>query len=231
MKNKLIISIDGPSAVGKSTIGKLIAQSLDFLYINTGAIYRALTWKALKLKIDLEDEESLLKMISEIKMEIRHSNNKKDSSSKIIIDGKDITEEIHNPEIDQNVSNLAKLSKIRKKLISFQRNLAKSGNIVMEGRDIGSKILFNADIKLFFTASKKERAERRYRELIDKGYKIDYEEVRKQIEKRDLIDSKRKYSPLKKAKDAIVIDSTKKTIFEIKKEILDIVKKYKENGK
>jgi cytidylate kinase len=233
MKKKgLIIAIDGPAAVGKSTIGKLIAQKLGFLYIDTGAIYRAITWKVLKNNLSVNNEDLISILVSKTQIKInRVSSNSLKDYYHIFIDGKDVTEEIRDPKIDQNVSQIAKLPKIRKQLISLQKKLAKEGNIIMEGRDIGSVILPYADIKLYFIASEEERTKRRYKELTDKGYKIDYKEVKKQIMKRDEIDSKRKYSPLTKAEDAVLIDSTEKTIEEVENEILKIIKRYKESRK
>ena len=228
-KNGLIIAIDGPAAVGKSTMGKLIARELGFLYIDTGAIYRAITWKVLKNNININDEEMISHLVSDIRLNIERINNKSlNDYYHIFIDGEDVTGEIRNPRIDQNVSQIARLPKVRKQLICLQRELAEKGNIVMEGRDIGSVILPQADIKFYFTASEEERIKRRYKELIKKGYSIDYELVKKQIIQRDKIDSKRKYAPLIKAKDAILIDSTKKNIEEVKDKILKIIRKYKE---
>ena len=227
-KNGFIIAIDGPAAVGKSTMGKLIARKLGFLYIDTGAIYRAITWKVLKNNIDINNENMISDIVSSTCITIKKTNTKslKDSYH-IFVDEKDVTEEIRNPKIDRNVSQIAKLPKIRRQLIHLQRKLAEKGNIVMEGRDIGSVILPMADIKLYFTASEEERIKRRYKELIKKGYDVGYEEVKKQIVQRDEIDSKRKYAPLIKAKDAILIDSTEKSIEEVKDEILKIIKKQK----
>ena len=231
-KNGLIIAIDGPAAVGKSTMGKLIARELGFLYIDTGAIYRAITWKVLKNNININDEDMISSMVSDTCINIERANSKSlNDYYHIFVDGEDVTEEIRNPMIDQNVSQIARLPKIRKQLIYLQRKLAEKGNIVMEGRDIGSVILPQADIKFYFTASEEERIRRRYKELIDKGYSIDYEVVKKQIIQRDKIDSKRKYAPLIKAKDAILIDSTDKSIEEIKDKILKIIKKLENAGK
>jgi len=228
-KNGLIIAIDGPAAVGKSTMGKLIARELGFLYIDTGAIYRAITWKVLKNNININDEEMISHLVSDIRLNIERINNQSlNDYYRIFVDGEDVTGEIRNPRIDQNVSQIARLPKVRKQLICLQRKLAEKGNIVMEGRDIGSVILPQADIKFYFTASEEERIKRRYKELIKKGYSIDYELVKKQIIQRDKIDSKRKYAPLIKAKDAILIDSTKKNIEEVKDKILKIIRKYKE---
>jgi len=231
MEKRLIITIDGPSGVGKSTIAKLVAKKMGFLYVDTGAIYRAITWKALQSNIDLKNEELLLKMIVGLKIEFKHIEYNKNNYYKIFLDKIDVTRKIRGPRIDQYVSDLAKLPKIREQLISLQRNLAKDGNIVMEGRDIGSKILSNADIKLYFTALEGERVTRRYRELKNKGFKVSYDEVKKQLVNRDSIDSRRKCSPLKKTKDAIVIDSTNKSINEVMDIILNIVKNYRKNGK
>ena len=231
-KNGLIITIDGPAAVGKSTMGKLIARELGFLYIDTGAIYRAITWKVLKNNINVNDENIISNLVSNTCVTIEKVNCKSlNDYYHIFVDGEDITEEIRNPRIDQNVSQIARLPKIRKQLIYLQRKLAEKGNIVMEGRDIGSVILPQADIKFYFTASEEERIKRRYRELINKGYRIDYEEVKKQIIQRDKIDSKRKYAPLIKAKDAILIDSTEKSIEEAKDNILKIIKNMENAGK
>ncbi len=227
-KNGFIIAIDGPAAVGKSTMGKLIARKLGFIYIDTGAIYRAITWKVLKNNIDINNENMISDIVSSTCITIKKTNtNSLKDYYHIFVDEEDVTEEIRNPKIDQNVSQIAKLPKIRRQLIHLQRKLAEKGNIVMEGRDIGSVILPMADIKLYFTASEEERIKRRYKELIKKGYDVGYEEVKKQIAQRDEIDSKRKYAPLIKAKDAILIDSTEKSIEEVKDEILKIIKKQK----
>ena len=228
-KNGLIIAIDGPAAVGKSTMGKLIARELGFLYIDTGAIYRAITWKVLKNNINVYDEDIISNLVSNTYITIEKVNcNSLNDYYHIFVDGEDVTEEIRNPRIDQNVSQIARLPKIRKQLIYLQRELAEKGDIVMEGRDIGSVILTQADIKFYFTASEEERIKRRHKELINKGYSIDYEKVKKQIIQRDKIDSKRKYAPLIMAKDAILIDSTEKSIEEVKDKILKIIKKYRE---
>lgn len=233
MKKKgLVIAIDGPAAVGKSTMGKLIAREFGLLYIDTGAIYRAITWKVLNNNINVYDEDTISKLVSNTYITIEEKNrySLKDFY-RIFVDGKDVTEEIRNPGIDQNVSHIAKLPKIRRQLIYLQRKLAEKGDIVMEGRDIGSVILPKADIKLYFTASEEERIKRRYKELIDQGYNIDYGEVKKQIVQRDEIDRKRKYAPLIKAKDAILIDSTAKSIEEVKDKILKIISKHRNTGK
>jgi len=226
-KNGLIIAIDGPAAVGKSTMGKLIARELGYTYIDTGAIYRAITWKVLKNNFSINDENIISDLVSDTCISIKRTNTSRlKNYYRIFVDEEDVTEKIRDPKIDRNVSQIARLPKIRKQLIHLQRKLAEKGNIVMEGRDIGSVILPNADLKLYFTASEEERIKRRYKELMDKGYNVDYEEVKKQIVQRDEIDSKRKYAPLIKAKDAIIIDSTEKCIEEVKDEILKVIEKH-----
>ncbi len=230
-KDNLIIAIDGPSAVGKSTIAKLIAQKLGYLYIDTGAIYRAITWKVLQKNIDLNNEDLVSDLVSKIHVSIKKIYRNFKKYYCIFVNGEDVTEEIRNPKIDQNVSQIAKLPKVRRQLIALQRDLAKNGCIVMEGRDIGSIILPYADIKLYFTASEEERIKRRYQELKNKGYKVSYKEVKEQIIQRDIIDSNRKCAPLTKTKDAILIESTNKTIEEVKNEILEIIEKYRKSEK
>ncbi len=230
-KDNLIIAIDGPSAVGKSTIAKLIAQKLGYLYIDTGAIYRAITWKVLQNNIDLNNEDLVSDLVSKIHVSIKKIYRNFKKYYCIFVNGEDVTEEIRNPKIDQNVSQIAKLPKVRRQLIALQRNLAKNGCIVMEGRDIGSIILPYADIKLYFNASEEERIKRRYQELKNKGYKISHKKVKEQIIQRDLIDSNRKCAPLAKTEDAIIIESTNKTIEEVKNEILEIIEKYRKSEK
>ena len=231
MEKGLIIAIDGLSGVGKSTIAKLVAEKLGILYIDTGAIYRAITWKVLESHLNLEDESSILKMIKRTKIIFKHITHQKKQPFKLFLDKEDVTRKIRSPRIDKHVSDIAKLPKIRSELITLQRRLAKNGNIVMEGRDIGSTILINADLKFFFIASVEERANRRFRELKEKGYKITYEEVKEQLNNRDHIDSKRQSSPLKKSKDAIVIDSTNKSIKEVLNDVLYFVDKFREKRK
>lgn len=230
-KKDLIIAIDGPSAVGKSTLAKLIAQELGYLYVETGAIYRAITWKVLKNNIDLNNEERIADLVSKLNISMKNILNKSEEGFRIFIDGEEVTKEIHNPEIDKYVSQIAQIPKVRKKLLSIQRDLAKNGRVVMEGRDIGSQILPQADLKFFFTASEEARIQRRFKELIEKGFQVNYEEIKDQIRKRDLIDSQRKYAPLMKTIDAIVIDSTNKSINEVKEEMMEIIKKNTKNRK
>jgi len=231
MQKGLIIAIDGPSGVGKSTMARMLAQKIGFIYIDTGAIYRAITWKALEKHINVKDSDSILKMIRSTKIEYKQTTDWKKEEYRLYIDHEDISQKIRGPRIDLNVSDIAKLPEVRLELIELQRSLAAKGSIVMEGRDIGSKILANADLKFYFIASEEERIRRRYVELKRKGFKVGYEEVKTQLINRDRIDSRRKVSPLKKAEDAIIIDSTHKNIKEVLSILLRHIQNYKKIGK
>lgn len=215
--NKIVIAIDGPAGAGKSTIAKIIAKELNINYVDTGAMYRALTLKALKNKINFNNKNSLISLLDNT--DIDYYNNH------IYLDGKIVDNEIRNNEVSRNVSKVAKVKEIRVKLVEIQRKIASNKSVVMDGRDIGSYVLPNADFKFYVTASVDERSYRRYKELISKNVKISYEQVKEEIKQRDEIDKNREFSPLIKSKDAILIDTTKRTVEECVNEILNIIKK------
>ncbi|WP_069649522.1 (d)CMP kinase [Caloranaerobacter ferrireducens] len=215
--NKIVIAIDGPAGAGKSTIAKIIAKELNINYVDTGAMYRALTLKALKNKINFNDKDSLISLLDNT--DIDYYNNH------IYLDGKIVDNEIRNNEVSRNVSKIAKVKEIRVKLVEIQRKIASNKSVVMDGRDIGSYVLPNADFKFYVTASVDERSYRRYKELISKNVKISFEQVKEEIKQRDEIDKNREFSPLIKSKDAILIDTTKRTVEECVNEILNIIKK------
>lgn len=215
--NKIVIAIDGPAGAGKSTIAKIIAKELNINYVDTGAMYRALTLKALKNKMNFNDKNSLISLLDNT--DIDYYNNH------IYLDGKIVDNEIRNNEVSRNVSKIAKVKEIRVKLVEIQRKIASNKSVVMDGRDIGSYVLPNADFKFYVTASVDERSYRRYKELISKNVKISYEQVKEEIKQRDEIDKNREFSPLIKSKDAILIDTTKRTVEECVNEILNIIKK------
>ncbi|KPU28134.1 cytidylate kinase [Caloranaerobacter sp. TR13] len=215
--NKIVIAIDGPAGAGKSTIAKIIAKELNINYIDTGAMYRALTLKALKNKIDFNDRASLISLLDNT--DIDYYNNH------IYLDGKIVDNEIRNNEVSRNVSKIAKIKEIRVKLVEIQRKIASNKSVVMDGRDIGSYVLPDADFKFYVTASVDERSYRRYKELIAKNVNISFEQVKEEIKQRDEIDKNREFSPLIKSEDAILIDTTKRTIKECVNEILNIIKK------
>ncbi len=211
----MIIAIDGPAGAGKSTIAKLIAQKLNCTYINTGAMYRAVAYKILQIggKFTQEDLEKLLDS-TEIELK----------DEKVILDGEDITEKIKTEDAAKMASKIAKIPLVRKKLVEMQRKMAeKEKCVVMEGRDIGTVVFPNADIKIFLTATPEERAKRRYEELKQKGYNIPYEHLLEKIKERDKQDSERKIAPLKPTREHIIVDTTSKTIEEVTEDILNII--------
>ena len=210
----MIIAIDGPAGSGKSTIAKLIAKDLGMIYLDTGAMYRLFTLKILKEKINFYATKEIIKLLSNLKIDI-----KKD---KFYLDGEDVTEEIRKTEVSMIVSKVATIKEVRETMVDHQIEFSKSKNIILDGRDIGTVVFPNADLKIFLVADPRERAKRRYKELIEKGEKVLLDEIYENIITRDEIDSTRKESPLKKAEDAIEVDTTYKNIEEVKEEILEI---------
>ncbi|HHW32422.1 MAG TPA: (d)CMP kinase [Clostridiaceae bacterium] len=216
------IAIDGPAGAGKSTVAKAVAKEMGIVYLDTGAMYRAVALKAIQEGIDTLDEEKLSKMVSNIDIKISYSNNEQ----KIFLDGKDVSEDIRTPQASIGASNVATIPAVRLKMVELQRNFALNNSMVMDGRDIGTYVLPNADYKFFLTASVEERARRRYKEQIDKGIKnVSFQEILEDINYRDKNDSSRKFAPLKKAPDAIEIDTTNMSISDVVNKILSIVRK------
>ena len=211
----MIIAIDGPAGSGKSTIAKLIAEDLGLVYLDTGAMYRLVTLKALNDGI-LDDLEKIIKMLDNLSIDIKENG--------FYLDDTDVSEEIRKPVVSENVSNIAAIREVREKMVDLQRKFSESKNVILDGRDIGTVVFPNADVKIFLIADAKERANRRYKELVAKGENVRMEEIYENILKRDKIDSTRKESPLKKANDAIEVDTTSKDIEEVKNEILYIIK-------
>ena len=209
----MIIAIDGPAGSGKSTIAKLIADDLGLVYLDTGAMYRLVTLKALNEGI-LDDLGKIKEMLDNLNIDIRENG--------FYLDDIDVSEEIRKPIVSENVSNIAAIREVREKMVDLQRKFSESKNVILDGRDIGTVVFPNADVKIFLVADAKERANRRYKELIEKGENVKIEEIYENILKRDEIDSTRKESPLKKAEDAIEVDTTSKDIEEVKNEILNI---------
>ena len=211
----MIIAIDGPAGSGKSTIAKLIAEDLGLVYLDTGAMYRLVTLKALNEGI-LGNLDKIVKMLDDLRIDIKKNG--------FYLDDTNVSEEIRKPIVSENVSDIAAIREVREKMVDLQRKFSESKNVILDGRDIGTVVFPNADVKIFLIADAKERANRRYKELLEKGENVKIEEIYENILKRDKIDSTRKESPLKKANDAIEVDTTSKNIEEVKNEILYIIK-------
>jgi len=214
------IAIDGPAGAGKSTIAKIISKSLGFIYLDTGAMYRAVALKAIRQGINTKDSEELEKLMKVIDIKIDFIGD----TQHIFLDGENVSDKIRTPEVSLGASNVATIPAVRIKMVDLQREIAKYNNVVMDGRDIGSYVLPKADFKFFLTASVEERAKRRYIELKEKGIEnISLDEVRKDIEYRDKNDSSRDFAPLCKAEDAIEIDTTNITVNEAVDMMLSII--------
>lgn len=214
---KLVIAIDGPAGAGKSTIAKILSEKLGYVYIDTGAMYRAVSWAVLKSGKDVT-EENILAVAKDIEVRLENT----DSGLHVFADGNDITNEIRTPEVTKIVSMVAMLAPVREKMVHLQRKMAEKGAVVMDGRDIASHVLPNADLKIFLTASIEERALRRYKEMAAKGFDVELSELQKDIAARDKADSERKVSPLVKVPEAVLVDTTGMTIDEVVEKILDM---------
>lgn len=220
MSKNVIIAIDGPAGSGKSTAAKLIAEKLGYLYLDTGAMYRALTYAVLKLNV-LNDEEKIIHLAKTIKIELDF----KDGETKVSLNGEDVSKEIRSKEVNNHVSSVSTIPEVRKELVIQQQRIGSQTNLVTEGRDTTTAVFPDADLKFYLTASLEKRAQRRFAEFQAKYGNITLEEVMKNIAERDKIDSHRKASPLKKADDAIEIDTTNLTIAD---EVEIVIKKVKE---
>jgi len=216
------IAIDGPAGAGKSTIAKIVARQLGFIYIDTGAMYRAVALKAIQNNIDTKNEiEKVCGILKDINIDIKHD---KENSQLVFLDNEDVTNKIRTSEVSIGASNVACIPEVRLKLVELQRKLARENNVIMDGRDIGTYVLPDADIKIFLTASPEERAKRRYEEMLMKGYTCNYEDVKKDILYRDQNDSSRSFAPLKAADDAIIVDTSGNELEESVDIILNIIK-------
>jgi cytidylate kinase len=197
-----IIAIDGPAASGKSTLGHKLAQALGYLYFDTGVMYRAVTWMALIRGLDISDEAAITHLAESTKIDVRPPSIQDGRAYDVVVDDQDITWDIRRPEVEGNVSPVSAYAGVRKELSSQQRRIGLRGNVVMVGRDIGTVVLPNADLKIYLDASVEERARRRYEELRQRGEPADYELILQAMRRRDQIDSSRKVAPLRPAEDA-----------------------------
>ena len=219
-----VITIDGPAASGKSTIGQLLADRLGYLYLDTGSMYRATTLAALQAKIDMSDEEAVSQLARTIDMEINPLAGETDGRQyTVLLNGRDVTWEIRSPDVDANVSLVSSYSGVRKELVRRQRQYGQRGEVVMVGRDIGTVVLPDAPFKLYVTAGSEERARRRWLDRREQGHTADYEAILADLNRRDQFDSSRKVSPLKPAEDAIIIDNTDRSREDVLAEILELM--------
>ncbi len=218
---KIQIAIDGPSGAGKSTMAKMVSKELGILYLDTGAMYRAVALKAIQSGIDTKDSDKLSQMVQDIDISVVYQ----DGRQLVYLDGEDVSERIRTPDVTVGASNVAVVPVVRMKMVELQQEIAKKNSVVMDGRDIGTYVLPDADVKIFLTASVEDRAKRRYEELQEKGtLKQTFEEVKQDMEYRDNNDSNRDFCPLKKADDAIMLDTTGFPLEKSVGMILDIIK-------
>lgn len=221
MDKVINIALDGPSGSGKSTVAKRLSGILNILYLDTGAMYRAVALKALGLNVDTFDADGVSKFIDDIDLQIKYI----DGSQHTFLDGVDVSEKIREPHVSMAASNISSLKCVRLKMVEMQRKIAGNMSCVLDGRDIGSYVLPDAKYKFYVTASVEIRTERRYKELTEKGHKVDYEALKAEIEQRDYNDKHRDFAPLCKADDAVVIDTSAMTIDEVVNKILSYIER------
>ncbi len=212
---RCVVAIDGPAGAGKSTVAQLAAKKLGFTYIDTGAMYRAVAWKTLQQK-KLVTDDLILSVLPDIRIDLQYE----DGKTRVFVDDVEVTKEIRTPEINKIVSQVAMLGPVREKLVELQRQMAERGSVLMDGRDIATHVLPNADVKIFLTASIEERASRRAKELQERGYDVKLEDIKRDIAARDKADSEREISPLMQAEDAVLLDTTSLSIDEVVEKIL-----------
>lgn len=217
MSKNFSIAIDGPSASGKSTVAKIVAKRLGFIYVDTGAMYRAYTYAVIKNDLDPQNEVESNSLIGKIDISFDENNH-------ITLDGVDVSEEVRGNLVADNVSYIASYKNIRLFLVNLQRDLAKNKSVVMDGRDIGTYVLMDADLKIYQVATAHERAKRRYKENLEKGISTSFDACLENVNKRDLIDSHRSFCPLRPAEDSIEINTTDMTIEEVVDEIINLAK-------
>lgn len=214
--NKVAIAIDGPAAAGKSTVAKLVAKIKGYTYIDTGAMYRAFTWYCMEKGVNCQDHDACCALIPEVKIELKPNN-------VVFCNDIDVTRAIREPRVSGNVSYIASYKEIRLALVDLQRAMAEKDSVIMDGRDIGTYVLPNAEVKIYQIASVDTRAKRRYDENISKGIPCTYEEIQEDVRKRDYIDSHRAFAPLKPAEDAIELDTSDLSIEEVVDAIIKII--------
>jgi len=218
-RKRLTIAIDGPSGAGKSTVGGFLAKRLGYIYIDTGAMYRAVALRAKEKGPATEDEEPLYKWASSLLITFVTMG----EATRILCDGEDITESIRSPEISRLASDISKRKGVRDALVQLQREMGREGGVVLEGRDIGTVVFANADVKFYLDAETEVRARRRFDELVGRGLRVDLRQILEEVKQRDHNDTNRVLSPLRKAEDAVVIDSTRRSVEEVVEEMVRII--------
>lgn len=213
-----VIAVDGPSGAGKSSVAKRVAQALGYRYLDTGALYRALAWKAIKSGLRPQDTQYIVDMARSTRIDLQQQN----GEQRVLVDGEDVTERIRTPEVANLASPISAIPEVRQILLGWQRDFAKQGGTVAEGRDTGTVVFPNAAVKIFLTASLDERARRRHKELLERGVDISFQQVKLDIEARDQRDSTRRIAPLRPAPDAVIIDTENMTLEQVVEEVLKI---------
>ncbi|NKQ35892.1 MAG: (d)CMP kinase [Chloroflexi bacterium] len=220
-KNIDVIAIDGPAASGKSTVARLVAEKLGYLYLDTGCMYRAVTLAALQAGIDVADETAVTQLTQQVEIEVLPTQDEGDGRHyTTLLNGKDVTWDLRLPEVDANVSQVASYKGVREELVRRQRAYGRRGHVVMVGRDIGTVVMPDAPLKLYVTANPEERARRRWRDRQKQGFNDDFDAILADVIRRDRIDSNRQHSPLRPADDAIIMDTTEHSVAEIVAEIV-----------
>jgi len=215
---QLVIAIDGPAGAGKSSVAKRVAEALGYRYLDTGALYRALAWKALQRGLRPQDTRYIIEMTRETKVDLLQQN----GEQRVLVDGQDVTEAIRTPEVGNLASPISAIPEVREILLDWQREFGKHGGTVAEGRDTGTVVFPNAEVKIFLTASLDERARRRHKEMLERGISISFEQVKLDMEARDQRDSTRHVAPLRPAPDAVVIDTDNMSLEQVVEEVLKL---------
>ncbi|MBQ8917389.1 MAG: (d)CMP kinase [Oscillospiraceae bacterium] len=219
-QRKIAVAIDGPAGAGKSTIARAVAAELGFIYVDTGALYRAVGLYGLRKNADTASADQMLPLLEEIKVELAYV----EGEQRVLLNGEDVSQAIRVNEASMAASNVSAIPGVRSFLFDLQKNMAKTHNVVMDGRDIGTVVLPEAQVKIFLTATPEERATRRYNELLEKGQKVDFDQLLAEVKQRDYNDSHRATAPLKQAEDAVLVDTTGLDIEQSIEKILDLVR-------
>ena len=220
MSNTIKVAIDGPSGAGKSTIARIAAKKLGFVYVDTGALYRTTALNALRKGADLKDNSSIIASLDGLKVSIEFN----DGVQHVLLNGEDVSGDIRMPEVSMAASTVSAVPEVRKFLFNLQRDIADENNCIMDGRDIGTVVLPDAEIKIFLTASPEERARRRYEELIEKGVDVKYDDVLADVNERDYNDSHREIAPLKPSEQSIIVDTTGNELEQSIEQIISVIK-------